>query len=41
LLKGRTGAAAVTIKGQLAAETAAASAAILKVGSEFRYRTGP
>lgn len=41
LLKGRTGAAAVTIKGQLAAETAVANGAILKRGSEFRYRTGP
>jgi hypothetical protein len=41
LLKGRTGGSAVTIKGQLAAESAAASAAQLKIGSEFRSRTGP
>lgn len=40
-LKGRTGGSAVTIKGQLAAETAAANAATLRRGSEFRYRTGP
>lgn len=40
-LKGRTGVAAVTIKLQLAAETAAANAAQIKAGSEFRYRTGP
>jgi hypothetical protein len=40
-MKGRTGANACTIKLQLAAETAAANAAILRRGSEFRYRTGP
>jgi hypothetical protein len=40
-LKGRTGAAAVTIKGQLAGESAAANAATLRRGSEWRYRTGP
>lgn len=40
-LKGRTGGSAVTIKAQLAAESAAANAAQLKVGSEFRSRTGP
>lgn len=38
--KGRTGAAAVTIKLQLAAEAAAANAAILKAGSEMRTRSG-
>lgn len=38
--KGRTGGAAVTIKLQLAAEAAAANAAILKVGSEMRTRSG-
>ncbi len=37
--KGKAGAAAVTIALQLAAESAAASAAIAKAGSEFRYRT--
>lgn len=36
--KGRTGAAAVTIKLQLAAETAAANAATVKAGSEMRSR---
>lgn len=40
-LKGRTGANPVTIKGQLAAESAATAAAQLKIGSEFRSRTGP
>lgn len=36
--KGRTGGAPVTIKLQLAAESAAANAAIVKAGSEFRSR---
>ena len=40
-LKGRTGGSAVTVKGQLAAESAAANAATLRRSSEFRYRTGP
>lgn len=40
-LKGRTGGAPVTIKAQLAAEAAAANAATLRRGSEFRSRVGP
>jgi hypothetical protein len=39
-MKGRTGASACTIKVQLAAETAAANAAIMKAGAEFRHRSG-
>lgn len=41
VIKGRSGAAPAAIAIQLAAESAATSAAIAKVGSEFRYRTGP
>lgn len=38
--KGRTGAAAVTVNLQLAAETAAANAVTAKAKSELRYRSG-
>lgn len=41
VIKGRSGAAPAAIAIQLAAESAATSAAIAKVGSEFRYRVGP
>lgn len=39
-VKGRSGASPGPVKMQLAAESAAANGAVLKVGSEFRYRQG-